>query len=63
MIRSLMVSVYFLLVSMYFSLWPALAVGLLVHFIEPEWEVIAFGAVFGYVLTEFIFSRKGNWLP
>lgn len=62
MVRALLVSAYYLLVSMYVSLWPALAVGLLVHFTEPEWEVVAFGAVFSWLLTEFIFHRKGNWL-
>ena len=62
MFRSLLVSAYYLLVSMYMSFWPALAVGLLIHLIEPEWEVLAFGAVFSFVLTEFIFRRKGNWI-
>ena len=55
-------SAYYLLVAVYLSFWPALVVGVLVHFIEPEWEVIAFSAVFGYVLTEFLFLRKGNWM-
>lgn len=60
--RALLVSAYYLLASMYFSFWPAIVVGLLVHFIEPALELIAFGAVFSFVLTEFIFKRKGNWL-
>jgi hypothetical protein len=62
MLRKLLVNTHYVLISMYMSFWPALAVGLLVHFIEPEWEVIAFGAVFSYVLTEFLFRYKGKWL-
>ena len=62
MLRSLLISANYLLLSAYFSFWPALAVGLLVHSIEPEWEVIAFGIVFSWVLTEFIFRRKDKWL-
>ena len=61
--RALLVSAHYLLVSMYFSFWPAMAIGLLVHFIEPEWEVIAFGAVFSYLMAEFITGRKGKWFP
>lgn len=63
MVRALLASAYYLLVSMWFSLWPALAVGLLVHLVVPEWEVIAFGVVYGYVISEFLLRRKGNWLP
>lgn len=59
--RAILASVRYLLIAMYFSFWPAMAIGLLVHLIESEWEVIAFGAVFSYVLTEFISRRKGNW--
>lgn len=62
MIRALLASAHYVLVSMWFSFWPALAVGLLAHSIEPEWEVIAFGVVFGYVISEFLLRRKGNWL-
>lgn len=62
MFYRLLASAYYLFIASYFSFWPALVVGLLVHFIEPEWEVIAFGIVFSWVLTEFIFKRKGNWI-
>lgn len=61
MIRALLVSAHYLLVSAWFSFWPALGVGLLVGLVLPDWEVIAFGAVFTFILTEFIFLRKGNW--
>lgn len=61
MFRTLLINAYYLFISAYFSLWPALLVSLLVHFVNPEWEVIAFGIVFSFVLTEFIFRRKGNW--
>ena len=59
---SLLVSVHYLLIGLYVNLWPALAVGLLVHFIKPEWEFIAFVIVYSRLLTEFLFKRKGNWL-
>lgn len=62
MFRALLASAHYVLTSMWFSFWPALAVGLLAHSIEPEWEVIAFGVVFGYVISEFLLRRKGNWL-
>jgi hypothetical protein len=61
MIRAILVSVHYLLVSMWFSFWPALIAGLLVHLVLPEWEVITFGVVFGYFVSEFILNRKGNW--
>lgn len=62
MVRALLASVYYVLISMWFSFWPALAVGLLVHLVVPEWEVIAFGVVFGYVIAELLLRRKGKWL-
>lgn len=62
MVRALLASVYYVLISMWFSFWPALAVGLLVHLVVPEWEVIAFGVVFGYVLSGLLLRRKGKWL-
>ncbi len=62
MVRALLASVYYVLISMWFSFWPALAVGLLAHVVVPEWEVIAFGVVFGYVISEFLLRRKGKWL-
>lgn len=61
MFRALVVGTYYLLASMWLSFWPALIAGLLVHLIAPDWEVIAFGAVFSYVLVELIFRYKGNW--
>ena len=62
MVRALLASVYYVLISMLASFRPALAVGLLVHLVVPEWEVIAFGVVFGYVIAEFLLQRKGKWL-
>lgn len=62
MIRALLASFFYLMISAYFALWPAFVIGILVHAIKPDWEIIAFGVVFSYAMTELIFRRKGNWL-
>lgn len=59
---ALLVSAHYLFIGLYVTLWPALVFGLLVHFIKPEWEFIAFVIAYSRLLTEFIFNRKGNWL-
>ncbi len=62
MIQALLKSGYFVLIGLYICFWPALAIGLLAHLLIPEWEVIVFVVVYSRLLTDFLFSRKGNWL-
>ena len=62
MILALLRSIHFLVITSWFCFWPALVVGLLVYAVAPEWEVIAFIAVFSGLLTQFLFARKRNWL-
>lgn len=62
MIQALIRSVHFLVIASWICFWPALAVGLLVYAMAPEWEVIAFIVVFSGLLTQFLFARKRNWL-
>jgi len=59
--HALKVSVYYLAIALLFSLVPALAVSFVIYMIKPEWEAIAFVAVYSWVLTGFLFNRKGNW--
>ena len=59
---ALVKSILFLVISSIICLVPALVVGALVYWIDSEYEGIAMGVVFGFLLTELIFRRKSKWL-
>lgn len=55
-------SFYFLALSALIAFVPALFIGALVHWIEPEYEGYAIGIVFGFLLAELITCRKSKWV-
>lgn len=62
MLTNLYRSFYFLVISALIAFIPAVFIGALVHWIEPEYEAYAIGIVFGALFSELISRRKAKWI-